>query len=1045
MNCIRRLRSIIVFLAFAGLSGSVLSQTLRTAVPDPVVEFANQLVAAGTNDERNTLLASSKELVTRRLGKILIQKGNVLLTNAQYAKAFDVYGLAKRVAVETNDKDGIATALLDIGTVHYLQANYTSALEHYQQARELFVQVGNSYEAAKALSGVALIYKERGRQPEALKAFQQVLQEFEALNDKEEMANALSSIGTLYYEQKKYAEASSAFLKSTELNSNADNTIRIADSFYMQGDYAEASNYYKKSLSALDGQDNAAGVISALSGAANSAYYQGNYDEALEYFQKNAAAQERQGDTLGLATSLRGAGNVYRSRGDFGRALENYQHSLRIAAQIKAPKGTTLGSIGLVRALQGENAQALDYYNQALAEFEAADNKIDTARVLSLIGNAYFTEGNYPAALESYRRGLTVRETMEDKPGRADLLLGIGTVQLRMNAPAQALDSYQRALTLFEAADHKQGIALAVSRIAETQLQQLNYNQALNFAERAAVLGKQIESNEVLWYARLLAGRAQRGLDQPAAALQSLLESITIVEGLRGRPPTSQSNADRSGVLPYLAAMDLLLELGRASEAFEFAERAKVQSLIELLRRSNALSVKGISVGEQTEERKLAGNVVSLELQLDREAVLPNSNENRRATLRERLNQARTLYGSFQKRLFVAHPSLKVERGELAALSREQLRPLLSDSRTALLEYAIAENKVYLFVLTSDATTRKIGKSTRGGAQGILKVYQLAMSVDALIQRVTSLHQLIVKKDESFGPPASELYELLIKPAEEQLAGKTKFVIVPHGILWGVPFEALKPAHNQYLIERVAISYSPSLSALHEMMKKPGPQNRARALGLSAFANPQLSKDLLQLIELTYKNEKVEPSPDEEDEVVRLRNIYGEKVSRSFIGPQASEEQARSEIARAGILHFAGPSLLDDFSPMYSFLALSSTSGNDDGLLQFREILNLQTPARLVVLSASRSRNDRVATGGGATGLAWSWFVAGSPSTVFSRWQVESPSRSRLMADFHSQLRSRTPNSKARALQQSALSVRRSAAYQHPYYWAGFSLIGDPR
>ncbi len=964
--------------------------------------------------------------------------------SAQYAKAFDVYSVAKRVAEQTNDKDSIATALLDLGTVYYLQANYTSALSHYQQARELFIQVENNYEAAKALSGVALIYKERGREAEALRAFQQVLQEFEALNDKEEMANALSGIGTIYYEQKKYAEASSAFLKSTELNSNADNTIRIADSFYMQGDYAEASSYYRKSLLALDGQNNAAGVISALSGAANSAYYQGNYDEALEYFQKNAALQERQGDTLGRATSLRGAGNVYRSRGDFGRALEGYQLSLSIAEQIKAPRGTTLSGIGFVRALQGENAQALDYYSQALAEFEAADNKIDTARVLSLIGNVYFGEGNYPRALESYRRGLVVRETMEDQPGKADLLLGIGIVHLRMNAYAQALDSFQRALSLFEAADHKQGTAIALSRIAETQLQQLNYTQAVTFAERSAVLAKQIENNEILWYARLLSGRAQRGLDQPALALKSLIESITIVEGLRARPPTSQANADRSGVLPYLAAMDLMVELGRGAEALEYAERAKIQSLIELLRRSNALSVKGMSVAEQTEERKLAGNVVSLELLLDRETVLPNSNENRRAAIRVRLNDARSSYTNFQKRLFVARPSLKVERGELVALNREQLRPLLSDSRTASLEYAIAENKVYLFVLTADTTTRKIGRSTRGGAPAILKVYQLAVSVDALIQRVTSLHQLIVKKDESFGPLAGELYELLIKPAEEQLAAKTKFVIVPHGILWGVPFEALKPAHNQYLIEKVAISYSPSLSAFHEMMKKLGPQNRARALGLSAFGNPQLSKDLLQRVELTYKDEKVEPSPHEEEEVARLRKIYGERLSRSFIGPHASEEQAKSEIARASILHFAGPALLDDFSSMYSFIALSSSSGIDDGLLQTRELMNLQTSARLVVLSASRFRNDRVASGGGATGLAWSWFIAGSPSVVFSRWQVESPSTSQLMADFHSQLRSR-PTSKARALQQSALNVRRSTAYQHPYFWAAFALIGDPR
>jgi CHAT domain-containing protein len=132
---------------------------------------------------------------------------------------------------------------------------------------------------------------------------------------------------------------------------------------------------------------------------------------------------------------------------------------------------------------------------------------------------------------------------------------------------------------------------------------------------------------------------------------------------------------------------------------------------------------------------------------------------------------------------------------------------------------------------------------------------------------------------------------------------------------------------------------------------------------------------------------------------------------------------------------------------MYSFIALSSTSENNanDGLLQTREIINLDTPARMVVLSASRFRNDATATGGAPIALAWSWFVAGSPSTIFSRWQVNSPGTTQMMAEFHSKLRTRKSNSKANALQQSALALRRSTDYRHPYYWATFSVIGDAR
>lgn len=1048
-NSIRQISRIQILLA-ALLAGSVsvLAQPTRPSFADPIENLASQLANAGSDEERTALLAANKELLTISLRKALIQKGNVLLSQGQYAKAFDVYGIAKRLAEQLGDKEGIATASLDIGTVYYFQANYKSALDHYKQARELFVQIGNNYEAAKALSGLALIQKEQQRDTEALESFEQVFKEFEALNDKEEMANAMSSIGTIYYGQRKYPEATKAFLKSTELNSSADNTIRIADAFYMQGDYGEASNYYKKSLAGFYERNDVAGVISALGGAANSAYYQGNYDEALEYFQKNLAVQEKEHDQMGMAASLRGIGNVHRSRSDFGAALENYEKGVTLSEQIKGPKGTLLGSIGLVRALQGENDQALEYYRKSLAEFEATDNKIDMARALSLMGNAYYAQQNYESALESYRKSLALREAMDDKPGQGDLMVGIGTVNLRKRSYPEALDSYKRALSLLESVDHKTAIANVLSKIADTYLLQRNYQEGLNFAERAATLAKKVENNDVLWYARMLSGKAQRGMDHSALAIQSFTEAIAIVESLRSRPASSEAGAERSGVLPYLAALDLLVEQNRAAEAFDYAERAKVQSLIELLRRSNAQSVKGMSAVEQAAGRKLAGDAVSIELQLEREAVSRTSNETRRAALRDRLHQARSTYASFRQVLYLAHPSLKVERGELAALKVEQLRPLILDGRTALLEYVITEGNVYLFVLSADETNRKL-VGNRSRSVIALKAYPLAINREGLAQRVTSLYELLINRDESFAGAARELYDLLMKPAADQLAGKTKLVIVPDGILWRLPFEALQPAQDRYLLDQASTSYAPSLSAWREMIKQRRPVNRAKDAGLLAFANPQLSKELLKRVELTYKDVKIEPSSEQDVEIQRLKSVYGDAQSRIFTGANASEEHAKTEIARARILHFAVPAILDDVSPMYSFIAMSSTGGNNlnDGLLQTREIMNLQTPSRLVVLSAAGVRHDRTGTGGAAIGLAWSWFVAGSPSTVFSRWEVKSPSATQLMVDFHSRLRtgSRNQSSKASALQKSALTLRHSAGFQHPYYWAAFSLIGDGR
>jgi CHAT domain-containing protein len=49
------------------------------------------------------------------------------------------------------------------------------------------------------------------------------------------------------------------------------------------------------------------------------------------------------------------------------------------------------------------------------------------------------------------------------------------------------------------------------------------------------------------------------------------------------------------------------------------------------------------------------------------------------------------------------------------------------------------------------------------------------------------------------------------------------------------------------------------------------------------------------------------------------------------------------------------------------------------------------------------------------------------------------------MIDFHKALKQSaiTPDSKARALQQAALTVMNDPRYRHPYFWAGFVLIGN--
>jgi CHAT domain-containing protein len=83
-------------------------------------------------------------------------------------------------------------------------------------------------------------------------------------------------------------------------------------------------------------------------------------------------------------------------------------------------------------------------------------------------------------------------------------------------------------------------------------------------------------------------------------------------------------------------------------------------------------------------------------------------------------------------------------------------------------------------------------------------------------------------------------------------------------------------------------------------------------------------------------------------------------------------------MSRYPVLHFATHGVFDDQNPMYSYTVLSQDDGGDeDGLLEAREIINLELKASIAILSACETARGQVKIGEGMLGLRWALFVAG--------------------------------------------------------------------
>jgi CHAT domain-containing protein len=379
-------------------------------------------------------------------------------------------------------------------------------------------------------------------------------------------------------------------------------------------------------------------------------------------------------------------------------------------------------------------------------------------------------------------------------------------------------------------------------------------------------------------------------------------------------------------------------------------------------------------------------------------------------------------YESFLTGLYVKYPELKVQRGEASPITAAEAAALIPDAATAIVEFVVAEDKSYLIVLTRD---RKI------------TLYSLNITSNKLAERVDEFRRMLADRDLRYQDAARQLYDLLLKPAEEQLRGRKTLCIIPDQALWELPFQALQPRTGVHLIEDYTLFYAPSLSVLREETK----QRSAPPLKkLLAFGNPNAngpqSPTTLRDSETGFG-----PLPEAEKEVKTLARLYGNANSHVFIGAEAREAVVKTEAPRYEVLHFATHGLLDNRNPMFSYLIMAQSQGdaNEDGLLEAREIINMDLHAKLAVLSACQTARGWVGAGEGVIGMSWALFVAGVPTIVASQWKVDSASTTSLMIDFHRRLTNpKLKETKAEALRQASLQLLRSERYRHP-----FVMIGD--
>jgi CHAT domain-containing protein len=293
-------------------------------------------------------------------------------------------------------------------------------------------------------------------------------------------------------------------------------------------------------------------------------------------------------------------------------------------------------------------------------------------------------------------------------------------------------------------------------------------------------------------------------------------------------------------------------------------------------------------------------------------------------------------------------------------------------------------------------------------------------------------------------PTAQQLHKLLIDPLIADLKTQKiqNLVFIMDGGLRSLPVAALHDG-KQFLVESYSVGLMPSLSLTDTRYVDIRKQTQVLAMG--AEKTPNQKSLLAAPIELETISTKIWKGKSFKDNQFTVSNLVTQREKEPF-----------------AIVHLATHGKFKSGLPSNSYIQFVNERLQLD---RFRELKLNNRPIELLVLSACETALGDENAELGFAGLA---NRTGAKSAMGSLWSVDDAGTLGLMTSFYRDLK--TAPIKAEALRQAQVDMLRgkvtleggklitpidrvnlpaslaqkNTKLTHPFYWAGFTIVGNP-
>jgi CHAT domain-containing protein/tetratricopeptide (TPR) repeat protein len=889
-----------------------------------------------------------------------------------------------------------------------------AAAERYRQAIDLWHGLGDRNMEAQTIHKAGWIYNRLGEARLALETYQRELPLFRALGNRHMEASALNNLA----------------LERVNL-----------------GEYSEAVEPLTSSAAIFHELGDKPGEGSALNNLGLAYYYMGETGKAREFDNRALQLRSSIGDRSGVAFAHANLASLADLEGRFQEELDHAAQALAIWHDLgnQQMEGLILGNLGMAHLKLGDPVVALDYLSRSETLQKQAPNRDREATTLGNIAVAYTRLGQPLKALEFANRSLDLWLELGVPARQSQVMNELAEIHVRLGQLPQALDEHTRARILARDAGNRVAEATALNGISLVRLKQGQHTEAAVAALEALSLARERGLRVVEEQALVSLGRAEAGRANLVAARGHFEEAINLAESIRSSVagPDLRTSYFTGVAEEYDRLLDVTMRLhrehpldGNDRRALEISEQGRARGLLDLLGESRSNIREGIDPALMERERGLRGAIAARQLAADQRVV------SRDGGVESLLAQYRDLQNEIRARSPRYAALTQPQPATLHTIQHETL-----DDDTVLLEYALGEERSYVWVVTPSS----------------LDSYELPARaiIEASARRAYEV--LSARNGLDTAGAVRALGRIVLDPVVSQL-GHKRLVVVTEGALQYIPFGSLPDAAGHPLVAAHEMISLPSASTLHllrrEVAGRPAARQSIFVLGDPVF-NRHDPRVTVAGVETTPPASAALDRSARESGVTGLDRLWFTRQEAEGIAALAPAGEARThldfeasldrvketDLGAYRIVHFATHGLLNNRHPDLSGLVFSlvDARGNPrEGFLPAYEVYNLRLNADLVVLSACQTALGDDIRGEGLVGLTRGFMYAGAARVVASLWRVPDAATAALMRRFYRGILT-DHLSPAAALRAAQTSIRAERRWSAPYYWAGFTLQGEWR